>query len=817
MAYKMASSRVSWHFLNLQTPPTKARHTAAECKKSKSAAKLAKKDTYGLESIRYYFSMSSSEGPHNGSATTIRVAHIKPCNCGEFQHKLSWESVEFSKINTVTDPENYNYGMGDVQAGKYSHETSDHVSVAVRHVPMKDPNLVAISYTWGEFNRRDLIVGHHEGSPDKTVKLNLGTEWNTWGFVSQLAEICGTDGAIWMDQICLPQKEEQIRETLAKIPDIYRALEVAIIMPGSPCLCLKVDSNIPPGDDDKIKEMWTACRELKDTKLKEEELYRGSQPDTYTLLGETQCCENYIGISSYFNRIWTKQEFDYATRVRLLWDTKTPAKCIGQSFESSGNEDNFLPRVNTSNPFQKQMALRGVESGKNQFDIATSLDDSHFQYSDGLRASVSSFLHGLDGPELDDTIKRFLLGELITMSQNQTSDGIGESTDISEHTSKKLLDFCIDLYSVGGMSRAATDLKDYVLALWVNLPYYNIPANRKTLRLAELLDEAILQMETKLGATFATLAPVTLFLDENHQDSLAGFWRPSHYLQESKVKSVNDIYGVIGSSNAMAIHNGRIPLRFNSQAQDHSASYFYQDVHGEATVSDVFITIKKAFDNLGLKELARYNNYMSQFFTHDVRTDATEVLIRLGLPEHFEYSQWKDMADMIVEPEVADCLFVQFLQMKEDYVMTAFLNKCPDIDHHAVLYPLVCHLLGLDHEVCLNSNLGIIFSPGEHARIGLRRREYEWPTRSNASSENERKFLAVGLEESERTLRDSFFLLEAVRYGEAADSQLPLYRVIGVWIPSNHIEAKIAQASILEWDSEISASRAPDDVEAWLN
>ncbi|KAK6542767.1 hypothetical protein TWF694_006709 [Orbilia ellipsospora] len=712
----------------------------------------------------------------------------------------------------ITDPDDYNYGMGDVQVEKHTHETGDHVSIAIRHVPMTDPGLVAISYTWGEFNRRDLIVGHHEGSPDKTVKLNLGAEWNTWGFVSRLAEICGTDGAIWMDQICLPQKEEQIRETLAKIPDIYRALEVAIIMPGSPCLCLKVDFGILPGDDEVEKEMWTACRELKDVKTKEEEAYRGSQPDIYVILGETQCCENYIGVSSYFNRIWTKQEFDYATRVRLLWDTKTPAKCIGHSYEHAGNEDQFLPRVNTANPFQKQMALRGVDNGRNQFDIETSLDDSHFQYSEGLRASVSSFLHGLEGPELDETVKRFLLGELVTIPQDQITDELDEPTGISGHANKKLPDFCIDLYSVGGMSRAATDLKDYVLALWVNLPGYEIPANRKTLPLAKLLDEAVLQMETKSCATFATLAPASLFLDESHQN-LTGFWRPSCYLDEAKIKSVNDIYGVIGASNAMAIHNGRIPLRFNAQKQDHSASYFYQDLHGKATVSDVFVIIKKAFDNLGLKELARYHNYMSRFFTHDVRTEATGVLIRLGLPEHFEYSEWKDMSDMVVEPDVADYLFVQFLQMKEDYVMNAFLTKCPDIDHHSVLYPLVCHLLGLDHEVCMKSNLEIIFHPGDHARIGLRRREYELDT---LVSENARKFITVGLEESERTLRDSFFLLEAVRYDEAVNSQLPFYRVVGVWVPSNYIDVEAAQASILEWNAEIPSS-APDNVEAWLN
>ncbi|EPS35100.1 hypothetical protein H072_11592 [Dactylellina haptotyla CBS 200.50] len=287
------------------------------------------------------------------NSTVIRVAHVKTCNCGDFQHKVTWESVEFSKYDTVTDPNDYYYGMGEVSANKRIHETAEHISICISHARIQTPGLVAVSYTWGEFNRRDVIVGHHEGSPDKIVKLNLGTEWNTFGLVRRLAEICGTDGAIWMDQICLPQKEEQIQETLAKIPDIYRALEVAIIMPGSPCLCLNVDFDVPREvqDGGEMKEMVAKCRALKQQKSSDEEQYRGSQPDNYVLLGETQCCENYIGMSSYFNRIWTKQEFDYATRVRLIWDTDKPAECIGHSY-SDNLEDTFLPRVNSASPFQ---------------------------------------------------------------------------------------------------------------------------------------------------------------------------------------------------------------------------------------------------------------------------------------------------------------------------------------------------------------------------------------------------------------------------------------------------------------------------------
>jgi hypothetical protein len=48
--------------------------------------------------------------------------------------------------------------------------------VEVEYVELKQGSAVALSYTWGKFNRKDAIIGHHsQGNP---ISMNLGEEWN---------------------------------------------------------------------------------------------------------------------------------------------------------------------------------------------------------------------------------------------------------------------------------------------------------------------------------------------------------------------------------------------------------------------------------------------------------------------------------------------------------------------------------------------------------------------------------------------------------------------------------------------------------------
>ena len=94
-------------------------------------------------------------------------------------------------------------------------------------------------YTWGEFDGRRVPVGHDEAGT--LYQMELGQEWVLGDFIIKLAEVCMDENynACWIDQLCIPQEDAIIRETLANIPTIYRSFDVVILMPGRPCHCLE--------------------------------------------------------------------------------------------------------------------------------------------------------------------------------------------------------------------------------------------------------------------------------------------------------------------------------------------------------------------------------------------------------------------------------------------------------------------------------------------------------------------------------------------------------------------------------------------------
>ena len=55
----------------------------------------------------------------------------------------------------------------------------------------------------------------------------------------RLAELSAEYNAVWIDQLCMPQKDDTIRAAQAKVSRIYSTLDVTVIFPGSLCRCLR--------------------------------------------------------------------------------------------------------------------------------------------------------------------------------------------------------------------------------------------------------------------------------------------------------------------------------------------------------------------------------------------------------------------------------------------------------------------------------------------------------------------------------------------------------------------------------------------------
>lgn len=125
-----------------------------------------------------------------------------------------------------------------------------HLLVSTKLVSMEQGNARAISYAWGEFNRQQHSIGHFEDG--RLASMELGEDWPVSQFQQTLERLCHESVNpqrytsspctqwCWIDQICISQNDPaDVRNTLARIPDIYRTFEVFIILPGPRCSCFE--------------------------------------------------------------------------------------------------------------------------------------------------------------------------------------------------------------------------------------------------------------------------------------------------------------------------------------------------------------------------------------------------------------------------------------------------------------------------------------------------------------------------------------------------------------------------------------------------
>ncbi|KIX04666.1 uncharacterized protein Z518_05536 [Rhinocladiella mackenziei CBS 650.93] len=119
---------------------------------------------------------------------------------------------------------------------EYEHGSDLHLNIEFDDIELEKSSAIAISYTWGEFDREDEVIGHDtEGTP---LLLNLGKEWDVQEMTACLARLCIDNGeergsrhaGCWIDQLCIRHTDEGFRTALANIPSIYRKLDVVALM-----------------------------------------------------------------------------------------------------------------------------------------------------------------------------------------------------------------------------------------------------------------------------------------------------------------------------------------------------------------------------------------------------------------------------------------------------------------------------------------------------------------------------------------------------------------------------------------------------------
>jgi hypothetical protein len=122
---------------------------------------------------------------------------------------------------------------------------------------------------------------------------------------------------IRIDQLCIPQDDETIRRTLARVPTIYRTFDVVIMMPGRPCKCLR-----------DFLEKSKAADAL------EESGQRGQLTSVPKRIAKHDHCLNFTAPSSWIFGLWTRQELMYSQSIRCVWAVKTTPQCVPQIYQN---------------------------------------------------------------------------------------------------------------------------------------------------------------------------------------------------------------------------------------------------------------------------------------------------------------------------------------------------------------------------------------------------------------------------------------------------------------------------------------------------
>lgn len=644
---------------------------------------------------------------------------------------------------------------------------TQHLSAEFCHVRLEKNNAIAISYTWGEFDRRDVLMGHETGKPQRRLYINLGQEWtipDLWQRLAEIAEKC----PLWIDQLCIPQKDEEIRLILAKIPVIFRTFHLIALLPGSTCSCLRRLCLFLP----RIKKGHRLARlvsaKARFVQRKSSIRQVGPLPSNADILDLTianvdddaimECqsrCYNAIGCCSWFGRIWTLQELTYSETLQVVWNLQIQAACVFQ------RDDGLLSEreVHNLSAFNRQLYSQAIAETSDPKVACAVIRKKCSQYHSAAHEALMQYS---TSPE---TKLRFLLGLPIRR---------GRGGILATNTPLEIFQERLSLMS--NSRRVATQSKDYALAFWVDCPGYVIPVDYNSMTLGEILEDAMRQLEKTHGMTLANNFPASLA----GSSGSAGFrWKPSSYLEINEPQNFSQVYGSLGASQCKLIpcnRDGSIPLRtINRSAVSERARHYNDAIAGwkTADILQLFRDFKQQLPlYTRLKVMTLTDEWVPEHSVKDVK--------------HFLRGNPSDQDLARVDNEMATILFQSIIKFDDrPYpIRRALWEKLPQVDHHTIIYDLIASALGLDPRACRFRDLKVMIALGNPVCLGFTNDKLE----PAAGEVNSRMTMCVDMESAEE---DGHVAYEIMSDDNATRPVPRRYRVTGIWVPCLGISEEV--------------------------
>lgn len=450
----------------------------------------------------------------------------------------------------------------------------------------------AISYAWGHFERSDRLIGHDVRG--NAISLELGAEWNTEELINRLLLHPFEHGAYWIDQLCIPQKDAEIRKALASIPTIYRTFDVLVLMPGAPCKC--------------VRETLETAKVAYDF---------GSRSDYDLIVGSFEGdeikCFNMLLCCTWFNRLWTRQELLYSRRISMIWTRMRDAPCVklGRVLD----EDNYITADHALDlsPFARllyQQASQAVKAQSPSFAKPLSVATVKKSILKGSSSALVDLLPPITNAIVDWILSRRIyedtetgrvlrekaenmrrlvetskekvtilsyrisstvvvswtlndyrsaltaFGEYVGKREEESGTGrlvplralqffAGEIVENGSENSKpthevsQLQRFLDGLDGLRRSGRQSTQVRDYVNSIWTDCPQHEVRTLIKDTDFKTLLEDALRQLHLNHQIGLVTTLPSGLL----GMDAETGQWKPYLYLSVRHINNAADIYG----------------------------------------------------------------------------------------------------------------------------------------------------------------------------------------------------------------------------------------------------------------------------------
>ena len=181
---------------------------------------------------------------------------------------------------------------------------ADHIKLESFMRPLESGQAVALSYGIADFEREKHVFGHVSGLESQSVRLEFGGEWEVSGLMNALVALSEKHGAIWLDQLSMPQDPVSLAIHLQNMPQVYHTLEVVVLLPNSPCPCLR-----------DTLESWATEGSL------------ALEDGDLNLIAVASTCLNAFPVSSYHFRLRTKVEFGYAGTISIHYGGALSGQC----------------------------------------------------------------------------------------------------------------------------------------------------------------------------------------------------------------------------------------------------------------------------------------------------------------------------------------------------------------------------------------------------------------------------------------------------------------------------------------------------------